>query len=213
MSWSFGGVVLGQIVLSVAGQRADDPLSTVTLAALAATSWLAMVAGVMFAAGGPAALPETVGLKFRLRDLWAMPLGVLTQLVLVPLLYMPLRAMWPDTFESGRLEETARDLVDAAGGWRTVLLVGVVAVGAPLVEELVYRGMLQRAAVARFGPVVGWISVSLFFAAIHLRPVELPGLALAGAMFGLIALRTGRIGGAALAHAAFNATGLLSLIW
>jgi membrane protease YdiL (CAAX protease family) len=213
IAWSFGGVVLGQIVLSIAGVETGATIPTETLAALALVSWITMLIGVAFASGGPRQSLAAVALRFSFSDVAWLPVGVIAQLVAVPLLYLPLRAVWPDTFDPARLEETARDLVDAAGGLRTVLLVMVVAVGAPLVEEIVYRGMIQRAAVVRFGRVAGWIGASLFFAAIHLRPVEFPGLAVAGAVFGLIALRTGRIGGAVIAHAAFNATGLLTLIW
>ncbi|MDA2945437.1 MAG: CPBP family intramembrane metalloprotease [Actinomycetota bacterium] len=213
IAWSFGGVVLGQIVLSIAGVEVGATISTETLAALAVVSWVTMLIGVAFASGGARQSLTAVSLRFSTSDLVWLPVGVIAQLVAVPVVYLPLRAIWPDNFDPARLEETARDLVDAAGGFRTLLLVMVVAVGAPLVEEIVYRGMIQRSAVIRFGPVTGWIGGSLFFAAIHLRPVEFPGLAVAGAVFGIIALRTGRIGGAVVAHAAFNATGLLTLIW
>ena len=84
--------------------------------------------------------------------------------------------------------------------------------GAPLVEEMVYRGLLQRSAVAKFGPVGGLIAASVFFGAIHLRPVELPGLTVAGLVFGLMLLRTGRLGSAIATHAAFNATGVFALL-
>ena len=213
IAWSFGGIVLGQLVLTIAGVDAGDEISTITLAALSAVSWAAMLLGVVMAVGAPSAVMSAMTLRFRMVDLMWAPIGVMTQVVLIPVVYLPLRAIWPDTFDASSLEETARGLVDAAGGARTVLLVVVVAVGAPIVEEIVYRGMIQRSAVARFGPIVGWIGAALFFAVIHLRPVEFPGLAIAGAVFGLAAWRTGRIGGAIVAHAAFNATGLLTLLW
>jgi membrane protease YdiL (CAAX protease family) len=213
IAWSFGGIVLGQVVLAIAGVNAGDDISTVTLAALSAVSWAAMLLGVVAAVGSPSAMASALTLRFGVVDLMWAPIGVITQVVLIPVVYAPLRAIWPDTFDASSLEETARGLVDAAGGARTVLLVVVVALGAPIVEEIVYRGMIQRSAVARFGPIVGWVGASLFFAAIHLRPVEFPGLALAGAVFGVAAWRTGRIGGAIVAHAAFNATGLLTLLW
>ena len=114
--------------------------------------------------------------------------------------------------ESSALEETAKELVDSAGGWKTVLLVLVVVVGAPLVEELVYRGLLQRSASARLGAVGGLFAASIFFGLIHLRPVELPGLAVAGLVFGIMLLRTGRLGASIITHASFNATGIFALL-
>ena len=213
IAWSFGGVVLGQVVLSLAGTPAGERVGTVTLAVLAASSWACFGAGIIWLSRS-ASLPAGVliGWGFRPADLLGIPAGIVAQVIGIPLLYLPLRAAWPDTFAPERLEETATELVDAAAGWRIVLLVLVVVVGAPIVEEVVYRGVLQRAAVARLGGVAGWLAASAFFGLIHLRPVELPGLALAGAVFGVFAWRTGRLGGAVFAHVAFNASGLIPLI-
>jgi uncharacterized protein len=212
IAWSFGGVVLAQIVLSLAGTPAGERIGTVTLAAVAASSWACFGVGIAWLARSAQVSPGAlIGWSFRRGDLLAVPAGIVAQLVLIPLLYLPLRAVWPATFSPDRLEETASELVDAAVGWRIVLLIVVVTVGAPVVEEIVYRGVLQRAATARLGGVVGWLGASVFFALIHLRPVELPGLAVAGAVFGVFAWRTDRLGGAVLAHMAFNATGLVSL--
>ncbi|MEY2974319.1 MAG: hypothetical protein RIR49_739 [Actinomycetota bacterium] len=213
IAWSFGGVVLGQVVLALSGTGAGERIGTVTLAALAATSWACFGVGVVWlsrSVGGRVA--DLIAWRFRPADLLGIPAGIVAQVVAIPVLYLPLRAVWSDTFAPERLEETATDLVDAAVGWRIVLLVLVVVVGAPIVEEVVYRGVLQRAAVARFGGVAGWLGASLFFGLIHLRPVELPGLALAGLVFGVFAWRTGRLGGSVLAHVAFNATGLIPLL-
>ena len=52
-------------------------------------------------------------------------------------------------------------------------------------------------------------AVAAFFAAIHFRWVEFPGLFVFGLILGVCALRTGRLGMGIAAHMAFNATGLL----
>ena len=98
---------------------------------------------------------EDYAIRFRAVDVIGLPIGVLTQLVLIPLIYLPLRGIWPDTFSDDRLSETAEDLVDRATGGAMVLLVLMVCVGAPIVEELVYRGLLQRSFAARFSHVLG----------------------------------------------------------
>jgi membrane protease YdiL (CAAX protease family) len=142
-------------------------------------------------------------------DLAGIPAGVATQLVGVPLLYWPLRQIWPDAFSQSDIDERAKELADKAGGATTVLLVLVVVVGAPLVEELVYRGLLQRALQSVVGGAGALVLGSMWFSLIHLSPVEYPGLLLAGLVFGAWLTFTGRIGGAILTHAAFNATGLI----
>ncbi|MDA2921595.1 CPBP family intramembrane metalloprotease, partial [Desulfobacterota bacterium AH_259_B03_O07] len=86
-----------------------------------------------------------------------------TQLVLVPLVYVPLRAVWEDTFSKDRLSDTAEKLADRASGGTMVLLVLMVCVGAPLVEEVVYRGLLQRSFAARTSYVVAWLAAATWF--------------------------------------------------
>ena len=47
-------------------------------------------------------------------DVIGFGIGVLSQLVLVRVVYLPLEAFWPDTFTEDRLQENARSLVDRA---------------------------------------------------------------------------------------------------
>ena len=84
-------------------------------------------------------------------------------------------------------------------------------VGAPIVEELVYRGLLQRSFVgARSARCRRCWRGAAWFAIIHFRPVEYPGLFVAGLVFGMCAITTGRLGMSIVTHVAFNATGLLT---
>lgn len=208
--WLLGNIVGSSIV---AGTGHSDssvaPTWTVLLGALCI--WTPMVAGV-WALGrrfGTGSLATDFGLSFRVVDLLGIPIGVLSQLVLVRLLYWPLQQWWPATFEQKRVEQTARDLYDNAQGAWLVALVFVVVVGAPLVEELVYRGLLQGAFTRRLNDAVGVVVVAAWFALVHFRLVEYPGLFLFGLVLGVCALRTRRLGMGVIAHVAFNATGLL----
>ena len=92
-----------------------------------------------------------LGLRFRPVDLLGIPAGIVAQVVLVPAVYVPLRAVWPSAFDVDSVEQRARDLWGNASGVGAVALVVVVAVGAPVVEELVYRGLLQRSLAGRVG--------------------------------------------------------------
>ena len=68
-----------------------------------------------------------------------------------------------------------------------MLLVLIVVVGAPIVEELVYRGLLQGSFSARFSDRsrrCSWRAAC--FALIHFRPVEYPGLFVVGLVFGML---------------------------
>jgi membrane protease YdiL (CAAX protease family) len=209
------GLLLFQLVASTSGDTSGDatlPISTLAPAVVA--TWFAHLAGLWYASErvGSQNFVADYGLRFELIDIVGIPIGLLSQLVLVPLVYVPLRAWWPDTFSDDRLEETARDLVDRADGAAVVLLVFVVVVGAPIVEELVYRGLLQGSFVTRISELPALLAAASWFAIIHLRPVEYPGLFVAGLVFGMCAITTGRLGMSIVTHAAFNATGLLTVM-
>lgn len=208
------GQVLFVVVTLIAGADGSDPIPIPTLALGMIATWTAALAGLWWASVREGSGDPRVdyALEIELVDVVAIPVGVLAQLVLIPVAYVPLRWMWPSVFSEDRLEETARDLVDRAGGTTIVLLVFVVVVGAPIVEELLYRGLLQASFAARISDPLALVAASVWFAVIHFRPVELPGLFLAGMVFGGCFLLTGRLGTAVVAHASFNLTGLLT-VW
>jgi membrane protease YdiL (CAAX protease family) len=81
-------------------------------------------------------------------------------------------------------------------------------VGAPIVEEIVYRGSLQTRLVQGFGISVGVFVTALLFALIHLAPVEIPGLFVFALVLGIARQKTGALGLPIVTHLAFNATGL-----
>jgi exosortase E/protease (VPEID-CTERM system) len=103
----------------------------------------------------------------------------------------------------------ARDLWIASRALTGILLV-------PVAEELAYRGyLLRRLRAADFESVafgsVGWVPLlvtAVAFGVLH-GPLWLPGIA-AGVAYGLVLMRTGRMGEAVAAHAVSN---LLIAIW
>ncbi len=213
-AWIGGSLLATPAMIAILGASLGDDLTIPQLAAASAATWAVMIVALVvasrrFGTGDPLA---DYGATFRPIDLAGIPLGIATQLVLVPALYMPLRGLWPDTFSNEQIEERAQDLANRAGGWLTVLLVLVVVVGAPLVEEFIYRGLLQRSVSGAVGVGFGLVSTSAWFALVHFSPVEYPGLFLAGLVFGGCVAVSGRIGPAILTHAAFNATGLIAVL-
>lgn len=212
-SWLLG-TVAAVLTITALGGSGDEAVSIPQLAAGSLALWTVMggalyVASRRFGSGDPL---RDYAASFRPIDLLGVPVGVATQLAVVPLLYVPLRRIWPETFDEEEITRRAQDLVDRAGGWSTVLLAVVVVVGAPLVEEFVYRGLLQRSAATAIGAVPSLLMTSLVFMLVHFSPVEYPGLFVAGLVFGAGVLVTGRIGPAIVTHAAFNLTGLVVVL-
>jgi len=202
--------VLGALVLASSGASTSAPIQVVAVSLI--VGWSAYLIGMVLLSQrtGARSFERDYGLSARWVDLLGVPVGVLCQLVVVPLVYLPLRAVWPATFEPGRLRETATSLTDRADGPVTVVLLAVVViVGAPVVEELVYRGLVQRSLVGRIGDVLAWLCTAGLFTLIHFRPVEYPGLAAFALIVGAAALLTGRLGPSIAIHFGFNATGLL----
>lgn len=208
-----GALPLQGILLAITGNGGDDseswPISLTMLSVLCL--WIPFVAALVVVSFkfGRGRFADDFKLRARWSDLVGLPIGVACQLLLVPLVYWPLRNIWPDAFSSEDIERRAQDLWDKAqGGWIVALIV-VVAIGAPLIEELVYRGLILQALQGRLNDWLALVVSALWFAAIHLQPVELPGLFAFALVLGYCFQRSGRLGTSILAHVAFNATGLL----
>lgn len=209
--WLAGNVV-GALAIGATGHdtsAGDAPVWVTLIAAL--SLWIPVLIGLREVSRryGLGSWSLDFGLSLRPVDLVGIPVGVLTQLVLVPLVYWPLVEIWPDAFSVAEREENARTLYDSADGMWLVALVLIVVVGAPLVEELLYRGLLQGAFVRRVDETLALVVVAAWFALIHFRPVEYPGLFVIGLVLGGCALVTRRLGTSIVAHCAFNATGLI----
>ncbi|MEY3618439.1 MAG: hypothetical protein RL726_1137, partial [Actinomycetota bacterium] len=206
-------IPLQSLIIGVGGYAGEpsDTWPTGITALSALTLWASfLVAAVAVSRRfGSGRFVEDFRFTFRVNDLLGLPIGVACQLVMVPLLYWPLQKIWSDTFHSDELSQRARDLWDRADGVWLVVLVAVVAIGAPLVEEIIYRGMIQQALHSRIDDVLAVVLSALFFALIHLQPVEIPGLFAFGLVVGICFMRTGRLGMSILVHVGFNATGLL----
>lgn len=135
--------------------------------------------------------------------------GVLLQVPLIPILYLVIETIFGEIQPTGRALALT-DQVDSVG--EVVLIVAFIAVGAPVVEELFYRGLVQRSLVDRFGPVFGIAAAALVFGAVHFSWIELPALALVGLVLGVLVWRSGRLGPAIVGHVTFNLFTLVNLL-
>ncbi|HZX55990.1 MAG TPA: CPBP family intramembrane glutamic endopeptidase [Ilumatobacteraceae bacterium] len=216
LAWLVGwlaGNILGSAVLSISGHANTDAVDrpvwlTVSMAlALWAPQLGALyVVSKRFGSGNPT---RDLGLRFRPIDLLGIPIGIASQVLLLRALYWPLKTVWPGTFADKRLEQNARDLYDSASGAWIVVLVLAIVVVAPFVEELVYRGLLQGAMRREVPDIVAVVVVAAFFALIHFRAIEYPGLFAFGLVLGTCAWLTDRLGMGIAAHVAFNATAVV----
>ncbi len=111
------------------------------------------------------------------------------------------------------------DLVTDAEGtpWLFVFVLAT-AIGAPITEELFFRGLTLRAIGKRFGPVTALFGSSLAFTLLHFSgggwagaAVIYTAIGIVGLILGLLAVQTGRLGSPIIAHMVFNSVVVASL--
>lgn len=90
-----------------------------------------------------------------------------------------------------------------AGGWAFWTVVAGSVLGAPLAEELVFRGYLQGALQQLLPPPLAIAVTAVVFGLCHTMPYAVP-TALLGALFGWLYWRRGCLWPAVLAHAVHN---------
>jgi membrane protease YdiL (CAAX protease family) len=224
-SWGLGDVALGILlsqflslaisiaVFSAAGWTTSSDVPLWASALLQIPLWGGWLAAV-FLAGRTKGNGVVADFGLRLRPVDApvgLGLGTLMQLLVLPVMYAPL--LWLLGQTSDDLSAPARALsskAEGAVGW--IVLVLIVVVGAPVVEELFYRGLFLRALRKR-GMADWWAAVvsAAVFAAMHLQPLQFLGLFALGLLLAYLANRTGRLGPSICTHAAFNATSVVLL--
>jgi membrane protease YdiL (CAAX protease family) len=84
------------------------------------------------------------------------------------------------------------------------ILLLVIAVAAPLAEEILFRGVLMQAFAQRFGTGVGITVSALMFSLYHLSPPQLIPAFFSGLALGALATRTRSLLPGMIAHAANN---------
>ena len=122
--------------------------------------------------------------------------------------------------------DNAAFLAQLPAVWK-VVMVAVTVVGAPLVEELFFRGLMLRGAFktarrrlgARSSAVVAVAGSSLVFGVMHVPAASAGGLLLFavtgtfGVVLAVLAVVTGRLGAGIVAHVCVNAVGAAAAVW
>ena len=153
---------------------------------------------------------------FRLRgqpwdSILGLGIGVGSQLLLLPLLYIPVFLLFDKDNED--VEQVARALTDkATNPLGLILLVLIVGIGAPIFEEIFYRGLVFRSVENRWGTWPGIVVSGLVFGASHFNWLTLPGLTVFGGVLAYLTHRTGRLVPAIFAHVAFNMVTVINLV-
>lgn len=161
---------------------------------------------------------DVVGARsVRVVDLAAVLVGVVLQFVVGVAYYLA-------GVDDDRVSGPARDLTDRTGGlgFGFAVLAVFVVIGAPVFEELFYRGAVLNAVRRAQGPgdaplrfdrptVVAIAVSSIWFGVIHGQFLQLPALVAVGVVCAVARVQTGRLSTAILLHAGFNLTTMVAL--
>jgi membrane protease YdiL (CAAX protease family) len=98
------------------------------------------------------------------------------------------------------LIESLASLMRADSPAEFVIVVAVVAAAPAVLEELVFRGLIQRTLVNRMDPARGIVFTACIFALFHLNPWAMIPLFISGVLYGVVSYRTGTFWAGSLAH-------------
>jgi len=214
-SYLFATIFAVAIQLLVGSEGLSSDTAPTWVFALAAIGlWIPNVAMLVIVSRkrGTGNFRNDFSFRFSKRDLLGIPIGIVSQLLLVVIVTWPFKQMFPDAFSSDKIDERATNLVDSAHGYWIVLLATIVAIGAPVIEELVFRGFIQGGMQQHFRRTTALLIGAIWFTIVHVNPIEFPGLFAFAIVLGLCFMKTRSLGMSVWAHVAFNATALLIVI-
>ena len=214
----FGGYALASLVAALwYAVSGDDELNLAGQAFSQIALWAGMVGATVVASHrkGAGTLAEDFGLRGKWSDLGlGLVVAIAVQLLILPAIAYLLRPLLGEPEVSGPVQ----DLLDKSQGLAFAGLILSVAVGAPIVEELFFRGLLLRSLQRR---VPNWAAVAVSAVAFGIAhgsalPVDavvlvMISLTVFGAILAVLAIRTGRLGPSIVTHAVFNLFTLLYL--
>ena len=152
---------------------------------------------------------------YRIGAWWDIPFGVALGLAcqygLVPALYKPFEHADHNLVHQ-LSQPTQKDVGAVHTSAAAVIVVVLLALGAPLVEELFFRGLLLRSLLKWTNPVAAVVISGILFGLAHGQLLQLLGLTAFGIVLGLVAWKTGRLGPTVSAHMSFNAAAVLTTV-
>ncbi len=229
------GIGLSIVVSAIIGAAVvayvqKDPMPLWVIALLQIPMWVGLLVPLIFFGKGNPRWKNQLGIPLRKgkqdelsfsptrrtrkvltirQSIEGLLIGIFSQAVLTPLLYLPILIFVDDLDVSG----PARELTDQAHGAGILLLILIVVVGAPVFEELFFRGYALRAFERRWSPTTALITSSILFGLVHFQPLQFPALVLFGFIAGKLAQRDEHIGRAVWAHVGFNAYTVFVLVY
>jgi uncharacterized protein len=210
------GIVLGGVGSTIGVALTGSTKSATTDLLGEVGLWAAMLGTALFVSRryGRASLRRDFGLSIRPRDLLWGALAAASALAIAQVVVV----VFANTRYAGSNDEVLTQQEGHEVGLVVVSL--IVALGAPVFEELFFRGFLRTTLQARFGAHGAVWLQAVFFALAHAgeATTTLGNVSVVVAMFsvgvvlGYTAKLTGRLGPGMVAHCLFNLVAVVSLL-
>lgn len=217
------GTIVGLVFVSLdsiediaSGETADLPIAVLATGLLAQQAGQGIWPFIVSKWKGLGAVRDW-RLRFEAADLWIGPLTGFCTLILAGGVGFVVSALVG--LEDEEAANNTGFLNDAEGTpWLFVFIFAVV-VGAPVVEEIYFRGLCLRAIEKRFGIVAAVIGSTFIFTLPHFigggwkgTAVLFSVIGVVGAVLGVLVAKLDRLGPAIIAHMVFNTVGVLGAL-
>ena len=215
---AYAAAVGMSLVVGLVLVHAGRPGGRLTLLILTEVAlWTALIGGCVIVSRrrGTGSLIRDFAFRFRWIDLGFGLAGSLVGRLMAGLFVAPIPFV-----PSRNLRTADRTIIGGPthgpAAWTT--LVVITCIGAPLVEELFFRGLVQTRLVGRYGPFAGIFVASVLFGAAHMIAwngaitfVYAWAIVGGGVVLGTLRYLTGRLGPSIVAHAFFNAQAMIAV--
>jgi hypothetical protein len=211
LAWSVGAGALLQLLLELARRARPEARSdVVTVGAVEAAAFLLLGVGVLRLHAPDRPARAVFALRPTQPALGAFGLALgLTLQVPAESLRQLVQARFPLPDEA--LAQRAA-LLAAGTPLRVALLVAVLGLAVPLVEELFFRGALFGALRRGMAPLAAAVVTAVGFALSHLEPRGWPALVLVGAVLGYLRAASGSMLPSLALHVGFNSVSLGAML-
>lgn len=173
--------------------------------------WFGLIPGGLLVtkARGIRSFRTEVRLRFRLPvDLLGVPIGIVCSFLLSFGYWVV--AHWVDGLQDDA-SKPAQELTKGIHGVGFWLFAVLLVVGAPLVEEIYYRGMVLQSLKRYVSPTWAIVISGFIFGGAHFELITLVGLSAFGIVLAYVCDRTNRLGMNFFIHAGFNLVAVIGL--
>ena len=212
----FSGAIASLFVAVLVVAGGADPLAPIPFSAVFGAQAVASFAMAWYLSKtrGSGSLAADTGLIISGSDWWGVPAGMGLQIAIAIVTAPLIVWIWPDGPPSQSVAEVAESSETLI---EQLLVLMVVAVGAPIIEEMIFRGMLLSILAKSLSRWPAILVSAAVFAAVHLFDPNaiavIPGLFLLGIALGWAAMKRGDLSLAIALHSGINLLAAITLLY